>query len=67
MVSLGGVVPIPATAEMAAADPNRRGWVEAQHLAAFLGDVYMEEDRFAGLLARVGPWFNSQLGCAIAL
>ena len=29
MVSLSGVVPIPATPEMSTADQNRRGFVEA--------------------------------------
>ena len=39
---------------------------QTQHLTSFLSNVYMEEGEFQGLLLKVDPWFNSQLGCILA-
>jgi len=39
---------------------------QTQHLTSFLANVYMEEGEFQGLLLKVDPWFNSQLGCILA-
>ena len=53
MASLGGVVPIPATPEMIAADQNRRGFVEAW-LRSFGGMIADEAEETAERMETAG-------------